>query len=44
MEQQETWKLPEAFVTRMRIMLGEECDAFLASYEKERLLASGSTP
>ena len=38
MEQQETWKLPEAFVTRMRIMLGEECDAFLASYEKERAL------
>lgn len=38
MEQQETWKLPDAFVTRMKAMLGDECDAFLASYEKERAL------
>lgn len=38
MEQQDTWKLPEAFVARMRQLLGSECDAFLASYEKERAL------
>ncbi len=38
MEQQDTWKLPDAFVMRMRQLLGSECDAFFASYEKERAL------
>ena len=38
MGQQETWRLPDAFVARMKDMLGDECDAFLASYEKERAL------
>lgn len=38
MEKQETWTLPEAFVERMKTLLGAECDAFLASYEKERSL------
>ncbi len=38
MEQQDTWKLPDAFVMRMRQLLGSECDAFFASYEKERSL------
>lgn len=38
MEQQDTWKLPDAFVMRMRQLLGCECDAFFASYEKERAL------
>ncbi|HBM48459.1 MAG TPA: RNA methyltransferase [Lachnoclostridium sp.] len=37
-QQQETWKLPEAFVARMKAMLGDACDTFLASYEKERVL------
>ena len=37
-QQQETWKLPEAFVARMKAMLGDACDIFLASYEKERAL------
>ena len=37
-QQQETWKLPEAFVARMKAMLGDACDTFLASYEKERAL------
>jgi len=38
MEQQDTWKLPDAFVMRMRQLLGSECDAFFANYEKERAL------
>ena len=38
MEQQDTWKLPDVFVMRMRQLLGSECDAFFASYEKERAL------
>ena len=37
-QQQETWKLPEAFVARMKAMLGDACDIFLASYKKERAL------
>ena len=37
-QQQETWKLPEAFVARMKAMLGDACDTFLASYEKDRAL------
>lgn len=40
-QQQETWKLPEAFVTRMKAMLGDACDTFLASYEKSGHWDSG---
>ncbi len=38
MGQQETWKLPDAFVAKMKTLLGSESEAFLASYEKERAL------
>ena len=41
-QQQETWKLPEAFVARMKAMLGDACDIFLASYKKERVCRSKS--
>lgn len=34
MGQQETWRLPDAFVARMKDMLGDECDAFLAVMKK----------
>ena len=43
-QQQETWKLPEAFVARMKAMLGDACDTFLASYEKERAAAGSRKP
>ncbi|MFR1037327.1 MAG: hypothetical protein ACLSE4_00335 [Clostridium sp.] len=40
-QQQETWRLPDAFVARMKDMLGDACDAFLASYEKSGHWDSG---
>lgn len=37
MEREEKPVLPEEFIERMQNLLGEECNEFLASYEKERL-------
>ena len=43
-QQQETWKLPEAFVARMKAMLGDACDKELfvglrfPGYEKTKIV------